>query len=96
MHRPINIKKNHRNDIQIFYSKNSCPFDRKWPFIRQESFLLEGVTYVPCPEKETSRNTKPFLHEEPFSVIRTGDFNKVPWIVGSTSQEMAEVAACEY
>jgi len=54
------------------------------------------VAYVPCPEKQTSHNSKPFLHAEPFSVIRTGDFNKVPWIVGSTSQEMAEVVACEY
>jgi hypothetical protein len=29
-------------------------------------------------------------------VIRTGDFSKVPWIVGSTSQETAEIVACEY
>ena len=88
--------KHHRINMYILYSKNLCHFYCKWPFLRQESFLLQGVSYVPCPEKQTSRNPKPFLPAEPFSVIRAGDFNKVPWIVGSTSQELAEVVACEY
>ena len=29
-------------------------------------------------------------------MINSGDFNKVPWIAGSTSQEIAAIVACEY
>jgi hypothetical protein len=54
------------------------------------------MVYIPCPEKQTSRNPKPFLPAEPFSLIRAGDFNKVPWIVGSTSQDMATAVAGKY
>ncbi|GFG36327.1 hypothetical protein Cfor_05946 [Coptotermes formosanus] len=52
-----------------------------------------NLFYVPCVENQTARNPKPFLRAEPPALIRAGDFSKVPWIVGSTSQEVAFVVA---
>ncbi|KAJ4441010.1 hypothetical protein ANN_10859 [Periplaneta americana] len=49
--------------------------------------------WQPVLEKRSSSNPEPFLTASPLELVQSGDFYKVPWLMGSTSQEGAFIGA---
>ncbi|XP_069697219.1 juvenile hormone esterase-like [Periplaneta americana] len=49
--------------------------------------------WQPVLEKRSSSNPEPFLTASPLELVQSGDFYKVPWLMGSTSQEGAFMGA---
>lgn len=45
------------------------------------------VVFGPVTEKKTESNLNPFITEDPVDIIRRGDFQKVPWIIGTVENE---------
>ncbi|XP_075981654.1 juvenile hormone esterase-like [Anticarsia gemmatalis] len=45
---------------------------------------IKYFKYSPCGD---ANHTKPFFHDTPYNIIKSGDFNKVPTIFGSTDRE---------
>lgn len=45
------------------------------------------VIFGPVTERKTEKNLHPFLTEDPSEIIRKGEFNKVPWVVGTVENE---------
>lgn len=43
--------------------------------------------YQPVVETKTRRNPNPFLTKHPLEYIKDGNFLKIPWIVGLTSDD---------
>lgn len=48
--------------------------------------IVSELLYVPCAEKNIE-GVDPFLTEIPYNILDKGDFNKVPMIIGSNSEE---------
>lgn len=45
------------------------------------------VVFGPVTEQKTENNLNPFITEDPIDIIRRGDFQKVPWIIGAVENE---------
>ncbi|KAJ9583744.1 hypothetical protein L9F63_021907 [Diploptera punctata] len=48
---------------------------------------LYDLVWSPVKEVKTGANPEPFLLDHPYNVITSGDFNKVPLMMGTNSQE---------
>jgi hypothetical protein len=46
-------------------------------------------------ETKSASNPEPFLTASPLNLVQTGDFYKVPWMMGSTSEDGAFYGAGE-
>lgn len=47
------------------------------------------VIYTYVTETRTEKNPEPFLERDPAEIIMSGDFQKVPWILGTVENEGA-------
>lgn len=51
-------------------------------------FTIDPLTvYLPSIEKKTEANPNPFLTKEPIDYIMNGEFQNIPWILGTVSDE---------
>ncbi|XP_021919380.1 venom carboxylesterase-6-like [Zootermopsis nevadensis] len=51
--------------------------------------MKEVDSWQPVLETKTASNPEPFLTDSPLKLVQTGDFYKVPWMMGSTSEDGA-------
>ncbi|XP_018325031.1 venom carboxylesterase-6-like isoform X2 [Agrilus planipennis] len=52
-----------------------------------------SVVFMPSIEKRTSLNPHPFITQDPIEIIKSRNFNNVPWIVGFVQNEGLITAA---
>jgi hypothetical protein len=45
--------------------------------------------WQPVLEVKSASNPEPFLTASPIDLVQTGEFYKVPWMMGSTSEDGA-------
>jgi carboxylesterase type B len=46
-----------------------------------------NIFWRPVSEARTAANPEPFLTAKPKDIIRSGDFNRVPFVLGTNSEE---------
>lgn len=64
------------------------PSDCSWPQgILSFFFCMYDIFWRPVPEVKTAANPEPFLTAHPQEIIRSGDFNRVPFVLGTNSDE---------
>ena len=51
-------------------------------------FQIEGP-WQPVVESASTLNPEPFLTAAPLDLVKTGSFYRVPWLMGSTSEDGA-------
>jgi hypothetical protein len=51
--------------------------------------------WQPVLEAKSASNPEPFLTHSPLQLVQTGEFYKVPWMMGSTSEDGALFGASE-
>jgi hypothetical protein len=57
--------------------------------------MFQIKLWQPVLETKSASNPEPFLTLSPLQLVQTGEFYKVPWIMGSTSEDGAFFGASE-
>lgn len=64
-------------------------------FILSNKLVFQIKLWQPVLETKSASNPEPFLTLSPLQLVHTGEFYKVPWLMGSTSEDGALFGASE-
>lgn len=73
-----------KNEIDVYNAFLNSSISEVLTAAQGTSIDPRYFKYTPCMD---ANFTDPFFHDTPYNIIKSGDFNKVPMIVGFTSME---------